>query len=58
MLHAFTLDIETCLYPWIQQYHFLKIVPTAKNWQHTAPKLKPMSQSQEFRFPKKWQRIL
>jgi hypothetical protein len=27
-------------------------VPTAKNWQHTAPKLKPMSQSEEFFSPK------
>jgi hypothetical protein len=40
------------------QYPFLKIVPTAKNWQHTAPKLKPMSQSEEFLFPQKWERIL
>jgi hypothetical protein len=32
--------------------------PTAKNWQHTAPKLKPMSQSEEFFSPKNWQRIL
>jgi hypothetical protein len=51
-LHSILRHVFTHGFSINWQYLFFKIVPTTKNWQHIAPKLKPMSQVEEFFFPK------